>query len=247
MPSFFISIFAAIFGLQILFFLIANSFKTDKLTDLAYGLTFVILVQYLFWTTNQSFYFLLPTILISLWGLRLASYLLIRILKIKKDKRFDNIRPNFISFLGFWLLQATTIFAVSLNYVFLSQSNNQTINLISVLAFILAAIGLGIETMADYQKYQFKNDPKNKGQFIQTGLWKHSRHPNYLGEIIFWLAIWLYSLSALNAATSLISLISPIYIFLLIRFVSGVPLLEKNYAKRYGQAWEKYKAKTRVI
>lgn len=243
----FIYLFGLVFLSQILFFLIANAFKTDKLTDLAYGISFVILINYLFFASDRSVFFLAITALVSLWGLRLAGYLFIRILKIKKDQRFNQIRQNFWSFLGFWLLQALSIFAVSFAFILAFELKAESsLGLWQIGSLILALMALGIETLADDQKYRFKNNPKNRGQFIQTGLWKYSRHPNYLGEIIFWWSIWLYFLPALGS-WSLLALISPIYITVLIRFVSGVPLLEKDYAKRYGQAWLDYKEKTRLI
>jgi len=249
MINYFLTLFALVFLSQILFFLIANAFKTDKLTDLAYGISFVILINYLFLNSSQTWFFILPTILVSAWGLRLASYLFIRILKIKKDQRFNQIRQKFWSFLGFWLLQALSIYAVSLSFIMaftLGPQTNMVFSYWQILAITMAAIALGIEAVADVQKYRFKNNPNNRGQFIQTGLWKHSRHPNYLGEILFWWSLWLYFLPILGH-WSLIAIISPIYITVLIRFVSGVPLLEKDYAKRYGKSWLDYQKKTRII
>jgi steroid 5-alpha reductase family enzyme len=245
----FFNLFLLIFVSQVLFFLVANAFKTDKLTDLAYGITFVIVINLLFWKSQQELFFILPTLLVSLWGIRLASYLFIRILKIKKDQRFNQIRQNFWSFLQFWLLQALSIFAISLSFILsfsLADTIKTNVNAWQIIFFILALIALGIETIADWQKYQFKNNAKNKGKFIQSGLWKHSRHPNYLGEILFWWCLFFYFLPSLGNWT-LLALVSPIYITVLIRFVSGVPLLEKNYAERYGKEWLNYKKKTRII
>lgn len=245
----FFELFLLIFVSQILFFLVANAFKTDKLTDLSYGMTFVIVINLLFWQSTKSFFFILPTFLVTLWGLRLATYLFIRILKIKKDQRFNQIRQGFWSFLKFWLLQALSIFVVSLSFMIsfsLEAKIKTNVNCRQLIFFVLALIALSIETIADWQKNQFKNDQKNKGQFIQSGLWKYSRHPNYLGEILFWWALCFYFLPSLNN-WGFLALISPVYITLLIRFVSGVPLLEKDYEKRYGQAWLTYKAKTRII
>ncbi len=245
----FFYLFLLIFASQILFFLVANAFKTDKLTDLAYGITFIIVINLLFWQSQQKPFFILPTILVSLWGIRLVSYLFSRILKIKKDQRFNQMRQKFWSFLKFWLLQALSIFVISLSFILsfsLIESNENEIGIWQLVFFVLALIALGVETIADWQKYRFKNNPKNKGKFIQSGLWKHSRHPNYLGEILFWWCVFFYFLPNLGN-WALLALISPIYITVLLRYISGVPLLEKNYAERYGQTWLDYKAKTRII
>src|SRR3989344_422403 len=104
-----------IFAIQIVFFILAASFKTDKFTDLSYGLTFVAVVLILFFTkSNQSLVQIITAFLITVWGLRLAGYLFVRILKTKKDVRFDKIRNDFFKFAKFWFLQAISIFIILL-------------------------------------------------------------------------------------------------------------------------------------
>jgi steroid 5-alpha reductase family enzyme len=85
----------------------------------------------------------------------------------------------------------------------------------------------------------FKKDPGNKGKLMRSGLWEISRHPNYFGEALIW---WGISFYALNLPYGWTTLISPVVITLLLRFVSGVPMLEKKYAGR--PDWEDYKGKT---
>ena len=95
-----LNVFLLIFGLQILFFIYAVIQKTDKVTDLSYGLTFVIASLFTYYLNfeNSSLYKLILLILICIWGIRLATYLFIRILKTGKDKRFDGIRKDFVNF-----------------------------------------------------------------------------------------------------------------------------------------------------
>ena len=100
-----------IFAIQIVFFVLAASFKTDKFTDLSYGLTFVAVALFIFFTkSNQNFVQTMIALLITVWGLRLAGYLFVRIIKTKKDARFDTIRDNPIKFAKFWFFQAISIF-----------------------------------------------------------------------------------------------------------------------------------------
>ena len=246
----FLNIFLYIFLIQIFFFIIAYVFKTDKLTDLTYSLTFIIITLFMLMSHPAP---TLPQIVLSvlvfLWGIRLALYLFQRILKIGKDDRFDKIRINFFKFLGFWSLQALTVWAVLLPTIyFLSIPIKSDIKPVSIIALFIFLLALTIETLADYQKYIFKLDPKNKGKWISTGLWKYSRHPNYFGEILCWWSIFLY-ISPYLSVSSNITIIGPIFITIMILFVSGVPLLEKKYDQRYknNTDYQKYKNTTRLI
>jgi steroid 5-alpha reductase family enzyme len=232
--------FLIIFIIQVTFFAWANFFKTDKVTDLSYGLTFIILAVYLMLRGGPTSLLLLPI----LWGLRLSSYLFIRILKIKKDQRFDGVREKFWPFAKFWLLQAVSILIISLPFIFASLNNFYVqLNYVSILVF---TTGLFFETIADWQKYQFKNKAHNKNKFIQTGLWRYSRHPNYFGEMLVWWGIYLASATNLQGWQHS-AILSPLYIMALLLFVSGVPTLEKGYAKKYGNTWLEYKKNTSSI
>lgn len=226
--------------IQVLFFIFASIFKTDKFTDLSYGLTFVFVAIYLLFRGGNAILLIMPIA----WGIRLATYLFIRILKIKKDQRFDGVREKFWSFAKFWLLQAISIFIISLPFIFASL--NDLPKNINFLVLTLFFVGLFIETVADWQKYQFKNKQDKKDLFIKNGLWKYSRHPNYFGEMLMWWSIYLFIVNDLNGWQHTL-IIGPIYISSLLLFVTGVPTLEKQYEKRYGEKWQEYKNKTSLI
>jgi steroid 5-alpha reductase family enzyme len=109
-------------------------------------------------------------------------------------------------------------------------------------------VGFGIESFADAQKSRFRADPANKGRFIRTGLWSWSRHPNYFGEITLWTGVALIAYPALNG-WQLVTLVSPLFVFLLITRISGVPILERQADERWGgqQEYEEYKSRTSVL
>ena len=109
-----------------------------------------------------------------------------------------------------------------------------------ILAYLFLSIGFVVEIIADMQKSQFRKDPNNKDQFIQHGLWAYSRHPNYFGEITLWLGVAIMSLSSLTG-WQYISLISPLFTYLLLVYVSGVRLLEISGMEKWGHT-EKYQA-----
>lgn len=264
-------LFAISLGSQVFFAFFAVLLKTDKVTDLSYALGFIVTSGLLLATGGH----IRPGALIGfglivIWGIRLGSYLFIRIMKIKKDRRFDSIRGNVLKFSMFWLIQSLTIALVLFSFTSalkwsptFSEIHNEglfkpvTLLLLSLPGLALFSAGLMIEAVADIQKYRFKNKAENRNKWIENGLWKRNRHPNFLGESLLWFGIyltllpWLLSGSRLNESMlpPLIALISPITITLMVRFGSGVPLLEKRAEKRYGKEpeYQNYKSNSGVF
>ncbi|MFZ5437922.1 MAG: DUF1295 domain-containing protein [Patescibacteria group bacterium] len=250
MTNLFIDTLFLSFLIQVLFFVYAAFFKTDKVTDLSYGLTFIALAVFAL-LKNQTFYpyQILVVTLIAIWGIRLAGYLFIRILKTKRDKRFDGIRENFWKFAQFWLLQAIAVWVISLPGTYLlSLKTNSNFNLLMMTGLLVWLMGIVIETTADWQKFKFKNKPANKDKLIMSGVWQYSRHPNYFGEISCWWGIFIYSLS-FQAGLSWLTITGPLFITFLILFVSGIPTLEKKYNERYkeNKNYQLYKQNTSLL
>ncbi len=236
-------------GLNLLIFIPAYLLKTDKLTDITYALSFVIIAVWSAFHNGVTTSEILLIGMILLWALRLGGYLLIRIRKMGKDKRFDAMREKPLRFAGFWLLQGVSVWTVLLPSTFFFDRNPKTLPAFAFVGLSVWATGLLIETVADLQKYRFINSPRNKGKWIDRGLWKYSRHPNYFGEMTVWTGIYLFTLFSLPAAQAIIGIIGPLYIISLILFVSGVPLLEKAADKRWGaqKAYQAYKRETSVL
>jgi len=246
-----IYVFVVILILQVIFFIYAALKKTDKVTDLSYGLTFIIasIFAYILNVEYISFFKTILLLLVSTWGIRLSVYLFVRILKTGKDKRFDGVREDLKKFASFWLLQAVSIFIILLPTTYILTSDmDMSLNWISSIGLILAISGILIEGIADSQKFVFKNKEENKSKWIGTGLWKYSRHPNYLGEIMMWVGVFLYCFVYINGI-GLITILSPIYISVLLLWVSGIPTLEREYDKRYfdNKDYQEYKRNTGVL
>jgi steroid 5-alpha reductase family enzyme len=223
-------------------FIPAYFFRTDKLTDISYALSFILSLLIIMPWSQLQVPITILVIMIILWAGRLGAYLLIRIHKMKKDSRFDVMRQNPWQFARFWLLQGLTVWIVLIPSIYFISINPTKISTISYLGLSLFLFGLLIEAVADYQKYIFINKPSNQGQWIASGLWKYSRHPNYFGEITMW---WGFFVMTLGTPFYLISLISPAVITSLILFVSGIPLLEKRYLG--DPEYEEYKKVTSVF
>ena len=158
--------------INLLMFFPAYYWKTDKLTDISYSFTFIVLSTIMIIYHNTW----IAGLMIIIRALRLWMYLLIRIMKIKRDNRFDKMRNDRKKFIQFWLLQGITVAIISIPL--LLSSNNH----ISIIGIIIWGGWLLIEAIADYQKFQHIIYKRPK--WIQNWLWKYSRHPNYFWEII---------------------------------------------------------------
>jgi steroid 5-alpha reductase family enzyme len=226
--------------IQAFFFAFAATLKTDKVTDLSYGLTFIIIANYwLFRNSDTAGLFeVLLTAAVTVWGLRIAGYLLVRILKTGVDHRFDDKRDDFVKFGKFWLLQGIAVWLITIPVVYLiNQESAADLSVVSMVGLAVFLTGLIIETFADAQLYKFRFITKakdKKTEWIDEGLWHYSQHPNYFGEMLVW---WGLFISGLQIYTGVgwLAIIGPVFITILLRYVSGIPLLQKANEKRWGK------------
>jgi len=231
-------------AINLLVFGFAYNFQTDKLTDITYASSFAILalLYYILFERAYSIYRLALLIMVVVWAVRLGGYLLRRILRKGVDHRFDNIRPYFKSFLKFYLLQTISIWIVSLGFIEgLTASESEVVAATSSFLFplgvILWAIGLVMQTVADAQKFSFRNQVSNDGKYMDRGLFSIVRFPNYTGEILVWIGIFVVVIPVLQGI-EWFSIVSPLWIIFLLVRVSGIPFLERSNAERYGHLAE---------
>ena len=233
-------------GFNLLMFIPAYLFKTDKLTDISYSLTFLAIAFYTLFKGGFNFEKFVVFAMVSIWAIRLGGYLLIRIHKMGRDKRFDVMRNEFWSFAGFWLLQGVRVFIIIIPSAFFLLKKDVSFNSLSFFGIFIWVTGLVIESVADNQKFLFKLKSANKNKWPENGLWKYSRHPNYLGEILVWAGLFFTSFYSLTQIEATIGFISPIYISVLLLFISGIPLLEKKHNQKWANsiAYQNYKQST---
>ena len=225
------------------------SLKKNNVThvDIMWSLFFVLNTLYFFTAFTPSLRTALILFLVLLWGLRLSVYLAIRNWGKPEDARYLKIRqnnePNFrfksiYIIFGFQSILAWIVGSI----LFIATKNDHPLTWLDYLGILVTLFGIIYESIADYQLIQFKNDIKNRGKLLQSGLWKLSRHPNYFGEILVW---WGFFITTLVTGIHF-NLIAPLLMtFLILRF-SGVTLLEANLNKKFND-YDDYQKKVNTI
>lgn len=241
------------FLIQWLVFIPSYILQTEKFFDLTGSITYISVVGvsicYSRYSVDLDARSILLAALVTVWAVRLGAFLFRRIQKAGKDDRFDEIKPSFIRFLNVWTMQGLWVtFTAAAALAAITTTYRKELDVFAVVGFLVWAFGFAFEVIADAQKSRFSADPANKGKFIQTGLWSRSRHPNYFGEIVLWIGVAIIALPVLQG-WQLITLLSPVFVALLLTRVSGIPLLAKKAdAKWGGQAdYEEYKKNTPVL
>lgn len=231
-------------------FLPAYLYQTERYFDLTGSASFVgsVLIALLL-NPDPSLLQILVSVLICVWAVRLGWFLFERIRKAGKDQRFDEIKKHFWRFLLTWTLGGTWVFiTLAAALVILTNSEERGVDGFVIAGLALWVAGFTVEVVADAQKSRFRADDSNAGRFISSGLWAWSRHPNYFGEIILWLGIAVIALPSLSGWQWL-TLISPLFVILLLTRVSGIPMLEKSGRERWGEEaeYQYYVATTSVL
>ena len=241
---------AFIYVVQWLAFIPAYLLHTERFFDITGGLTYVVVITLaLLFSPGLDGRSLLLWALVTLWAIRLGSFLFRRIHKAGKDVRFDDVRSSFVGFLTVWTVQGLWIaLTVAAALVAITTTHHKELDGFAVVGLIVWMIGFALEVVADFQKSRFAANPANKGKFIQTGLWSRSRHPNYLGEIVLWAGIAIIALPVLQG-WQWVALVSPLFVALLLTRISGVPLLETKADQKWGGQpdYEAYKQRTPVL
>lgn len=234
-----------IFIYATLWFILSLLIKRNDVADIAWGLGYILLCGFYFFTREPASRALLLYSLVFLWGIRLAIHIFIRNKGKTEDFRYLQWRKDwgksfFIrSYLQVYLLQGFLLLVIIAPVMIVATKSQPDLNLLDYIGMGLWLIGFYFEAVGDAQLARFKKDPLNKGKIIQSGLWQYTRHPNYFGEVVLW---WGVGLIALNSPWGILGLIGPLTITLLILFVSGVPMMEKKYE---GNAdYEVYKKRT---
>lgn len=230
-------------------FFIAQAKKNNGLQDIAWGGGFIVAALYsYFFSKTESLNGLVITVLVVLWGGRLAYHLFKRNWNSEEDRRYVAMRRRWeaagknvtiTAYFYVFMMQMALLIIIVQPVLLANTRPGNGLKLINYIGIAVWIVGYFFEVVGDAQLKKFKADSKNKGKLMTEGLWAYTRHPNYFGEATMWWGIFLISIVE---PISFIGIIGPIVINFLLLKVSGVPLLEKKYEGRAD--FEEYKKRT---
>lgn len=229
--------------------------KSDKFYDTTGAITYFTVTMLATWfayTHHGSFDTrgIVLAAMVVLWCVRLGTFLFIRIHAMGgSDSRFEKIKVSPARFLVAWTLQGLwVVLTASAALAAIIADAREPIGIFFWAGSAIWLLGFVWETVADAQKSAFKNDPDNKGEFINVGLWRWSRHPNYFGEITLWTGVLIIAVPVLEGLAWL-AVISPVFVFILLTKISGINLQMKQGLERWGDdpAYREYLANTPAL
>lgn len=231
----------------VMWYVIALINKRNDVADVAWGLGFVFLAWLTFYLSGGNHRAWIVNALVTVWGVRLSWHIHARNHGKPEDFRYAQWRREWKhfyvrSFLQVFLLQGFFLFIIAWSVMFVNLAVPEPLHWIDYVGVCVWMIGFFFESVGDYQLKEFKKNPGNRGKIITTGLWRYTRHPNYFGDAVQWWGIFLI---AAAVPDGWITVASPVFMTYLLRYVSGVPMLERKYVGNV--EFEAYKKKTSIF
>ena len=224
--------------------------KTEHFFDLTGSLTFISVVLITLMLIPEMYVRdIVIALLVVIWATRLGSFLFIRVKKDGGDGRFTIMKTKFWWFLMTWNIQGMWVFlSLAAGLAAMTSAEKVEADIFLIVGLVVWVLGFSIEVISDGQKSKFRSKMENKDKFITSGIWSWSRHPNYFGEILLWCGITIIALPVLQG-WQFITLISPLFIIILLTQISGVRLLELRGKKKWGEneEYQKYLRNTSVL
>ena len=236
------------FLVQWLVFIPSLMLRTEHYYDLTGGLTYLSVI--LLATTQVQELdtrSIMIAVLCAIWATRLSSFLFMRVKEAGFDRRFAKMLDVPMQFFMTWTLQGLwVVVTLSAGLAAITSTQHVAMDTLAYIGLAMWLAGFSIEVIADRQKSAFR--AKDKSGYISTGLWSWSRHPNYFGEILLWSGIAVIALPTFQGWQWL-TLISPLFVYILLTRISGVHMLEAIGRKRWGQdpAYQAYLANTSAL
>lgn len=189
-------------------------------------------------------------LLIAVWGVRLASHLFGRAWRGVDDPRYASLRRQWGREAGrrmFWFAQSQAIAAIALVLAVLLAAHRPGTwpdwqDLVGLAVVLASLTGAGV---SDWQLRSFASDPAHRGKVCDRGLWRYSRHPNYFFEWTGWVGFAIVACDFSGAyAIGWLAVLAPALMYLLLVYVSGIPLLEEHMKRTRGAAFLDYQRRT---
>jgi steroid 5-alpha reductase family enzyme len=241
---------AAAFVVQWIAFVPAYVRQTEHFFDLTGSLTYLALTAGALTLSGiRDHRAFLIGALVAVWAVRLGVFLFTRVRAAGLDRRFTAIKPLFARFLMTWTLQGLwVVLTLGAGLAVMTSTRREPLGWPAAAGFLCWLAGFSIEVVADQQKRSFRRDSGNEARFIRRGLWAWSRHPNYFGEILLWVGITVIAAPALFGWQRL-TLVSPLFVYLLLTRISGVPMLEARADRRWGDdpEYQAYRSSTPAL
>jgi steroid 5-alpha reductase family enzyme len=235
------------FILHWLIFIPSYIYQTEHYFDLIGSISYISIVLFTFLALNNlDVRSILIGLLIMVWAVRLGSFLFIRVKRDGKDNRFTVMKTKFWWFLFTWTIGGLWVFiTMAAGLAAMTSAKVVPLGWFALIGIFLWLEGFLVEVVADHQKTRFRSKKENQGRFINEGLWSFSRHPNYYGEITLWLGIAFIAFPVLQGWQKL-TLISPIFVYILLTRISGITMLERRADKKWRDdpEYQRYKETT---
>lgn len=225
--------------------LVARRANRLDVVDTGWGLGFIV-VAWLVVIQRHLEADYVVAILVTIWGLRLARH------TYRRSRKRGEDDPRYVALASKWrgnywlsayykifITQGVFLWVISLPIVFAAGASRPSSSWFLAAGAIIWAIGFALEAISDKQLGEFLSQPANKGQVMDHGLWRFSRHPNFFGELTQW---WGIGVIACGARLGYIGLIGPLALTISIVFISGIPPIENR--KRSNPAYKKYMQRT---
>jgi steroid 5-alpha reductase family enzyme len=218
-------------------FVVALRLGRHAVVDVAWGIGFVAVAVTSFAVSGDhgdTLRRVLVLVMTAVWGLRLATHIALRSRGKGEDPRYEELmakapgNPNLHALRKIYLTQGAVMWFVSLP-VQVAVFETPTVGVLAWVGVAVWLVGMVFETGGDWQLTRFRNDPASKGQVLDSGLWRYTRHPNYFGDACVW---WGISLVSFDAWPGILTVLSPLAMTWLLARGTGKPLLEKDMASR---------------
>ncbi len=233
---------AAVVGLMVLCWRYSVSIRDVSFIDAiwAYGMVFAVTVAAILngGPAGPAGWALI--VLVGLWGLRLGTHLITRWRRLGRDPRYEKILGHAIEKQGMsfakaaWFrafgMQGPLLWGVSLPaQAGVLADGGAPLPLWGVAGAAIALFGIAFESIGDAQLEAFRADPASKGQVMDKGLWRYTRHPNYFGDFTAWWGIFIVGIAA---GAPWWTILGPLFLSFTLTRWSGAPLLEHSLKKR---------------
>lgn len=239
-------------SLMLALFAIYLLFRNVSLVDLGWSVSFLCFLAILWLFSGGNIWRqLLLTLLVGAWAGRLTLHLASRFSPGRDDPRYDRLLSRFafrapltVKVLMLYLIQGAIVSFLCLPFLFIFSNASTGFSPWEIYGVLLWSIGFWGVTTADCQLARFRAEDLTGQAICSIGLWKYSRHPNYFFEFVVWVA---YAMLALGASWGFLGCLSPLLMFYLLVWVSGIPITEEISLEKRGSAYELYQQKTSVF